>query len=200
MSKIISILDYSMGNITSVQRAVQRCGFECNIIHNGKEIREAEHLVLPGVGHFGKAMDFLRKNELDKALQEAVLEKKVPITGICLGMQLMCKGSEEGNTEGLAWFDCEVTRIHVQDSLRYKVPHTGWNLLEKNGEQERLKDLSPDDRFYFVHAYEVKTAPIDEVLSFSTYESRFVSSLIKNNIVGFQFHPEKSQDSGLKLL
>lgn len=189
-----------MGNITSVERALKRCGYQVEIIRSSKEVLNAQALLLPGVGHFGKAMDFLKKKELDKALSDAVLTKKIPIKGICLGMQLMCKGSEEGNVEGLGWFDCEVTRIQTKDPLRFKVPHTGWNTLEANVAHATLKDLSIEDRFYFVHAYEVKTAPDEQILTYTTYEHKFVSSLIKDNIVGFQFHPEKSQNAGLRLL
>lgn len=200
MKKVISIIDYTMGNIQSVGRALSRAGYSFCVVQEKNDILKAEHLILPGVGHFGKAMEVIKNKELDKILNEAVFEHKIPITGICLGMQLMTKGSEEGHAEGLGWFDCEVTRIHVNDHLRYKVPHTGWNQLEYMGESLLNHDISTDELFYFVHAYHVKEAAAHEVLTQTTYENKFVSSIKKNHITGFQFHPEKSKIAGMKLL
>ncbi|MES2588755.1 MAG: imidazole glycerol phosphate synthase subunit HisH [Bacteroidota bacterium] len=200
MTKTVSIVDYSMGNILSVSRMVERLGLNCEIVNSKEGILKAKHLILPGVGHFGRAMDVLREKEWEKVLTEAVMEKQTPIVGICLGMQLMTKGSEEGNVEGLGWFDTQVTKINVDDPLRYKVPHMGWNVLEANQNHPSVKKLNPLDRFYFVHSYQVADALPQDILTYTTYEKRFVSSLAKGSIIGFQFHPEKSQDAGFSLL
>lgn len=200
MQKIVSIIDYSMGNILSVVRMIERIGLGYEIVNSKAGILNARQLILPGVGHFGMAMEVLKKNELDKALNEAVLERRIPITGICLGMQLMTRGSEEGHAEGFGWFDTEVTKIVVENKLRYKVPHTGWNILEKNRDHPSLAATDLSQRFYFVHSYEVKTALEQDILTYTTYEQKFVSSLVKDTIYGFQFHPEKSQEAGFSLL
>ena len=200
MKKAISIVDYSMGNILSVARMIESLGLNFEIVDTKEGILNAQHLILPGVGHFGRAMDVLRKKEWEKVLHEAVIEKQIPIVGICLGMQLMTKGSEEGNVEGLGWFDTSVTKITVDNPLRYKVPHMGWNMLEANQNHPAILNLSESDRFYFVHSYQVAQALPEDVLTYTTYEKRFVSSLAKKAILGFQFHPEKSQDAGFSLL
>lgn len=200
MKKVISIVNYSTGNISSVKRVIEHLGYETKIIDTYKSMVSAETLVLPGVGHFGRAMETLRQKDLIEPLNEAVLEKKTPIVGICLGMQLMTQGSEEGSAEGLGWFDCKVTKLMVNDSLRFKVPHMGWNHLEKNEHIQHNLVFDSEEKFYFAHSFHVKEAPENQILSYSNYESTFVSSIIKNNIIGFQFHPEKSQGPGRKLL
>lgn len=189
-----------MGNLDSIARKVKLLGAEVEIITQPEEILKAEKLILPGVGHFGKAMESLQENNLVAALNEAVLDNNTPILGICLGMQLMCQFSEEGNEQGLGWFDVEVKKMKMSNSLRYKVPHTGWSVADFNPNNPLAKNIPADSEFYFVHAYAVFDAPKAEILTTSFYETSFVSGLSKNNIFGVQFHPEKSHDIGTQLI
>ena len=197
---MISILDYQMGNIQSVVRKLQRLGASVKVISRPEEVIAAEKLILPGVGHFGKAMAYLHETGLIEALNKAVLENKVPVLGICLGMQLMCAQSQEGERNGLGWFDAQVTRIQPADQLRYKVPHTGWNAVQVNGSQPLFQHIGQAEEFYFVHAYHVQSAPPEIVMTTSFYETPFVSGLCKDHIMGVQFHPEKSHAVGDQLM
>jgi glutamine amidotransferase len=206
---MILIIDYGMGNIHSVRRKLERLKVDCLVSCDPSDIKKAEKIILPGVGHFGKAMQNLKDQGLIEPLNEAVLADKKPILGICLGMQLMTRGSEEGlekrsetteKVEGLGWFDAEVVRMQPKDTLRYKIPHTGWNSLEYTKDDPILKDVPSGSEMYFVHGYGVLTAPEAEILTRTTYEKTFVSTLKKDHIVGMQFHPEKSHEAGLTLL
>jgi imidazole glycerol-phosphate synthase subunit HisH len=196
----ISLLDYQSGNIQSVKRAVERIGGVCKVIQTPKEVMQAEKLILPGVGNFGKVMAYLQEHNLVDALNKSVLEQKTPVLGICLGMQLMCTHSEEGNADGLGWFDLQIKRMQVNDSLRYKIPHMGWNATRPLGNQPLFRGMDDESRFYFVHAYHIHEAPEDIVMSTTVYESTFVSSLRKDHIMGVQFHPEKSHNTGGQLI
>ncbi len=196
---MIAIVDYHMGNLFSVEKKLLRLGASVKTSSDPAEIRRASHIVLPGVGHFGKAMDALHQLDLIGPLQEAVQERKIPVLGICLGMQLMTDGSEEGGVEGLGWFDCSTERIRVSDPYRFKIPHTGWNTIEHTGNDPILTNVPSGSEVYFVHAFGVLSAPETEILTTTTYEKSFVSGLKKENMIGMQFHPEKSHDTGLQL-
>ena len=197
---IISILDYNMGNISSVFWALSKNNIECKVIRTYDEIISADKIILPGVGHFGKAIDYLQSNKLDEALCKSILENKKPILGICLGMQLMCQRSEEGETSGLGWFEASVTKMHVENNLKYKIPHIGWNTAERAKEIQIFKGIEPEDEFYFIHSYCVAKTTNDEAFCETTFESKFLSALNKENIYGVQFHPEKSHEPGFQLL
>jgi glutamine amidotransferase len=197
---MITIVDYQMGNLQSVKRAFNRLGVEVRIATKPNEILSAKKLILPGVGHFGKAMDHLKETGLLEALNEAVLVKKTPVLGICLGMQLMTNQSEEGDCKGLGWFDAEVVRFQVNDTLHYKIPNIGWNSVKQNKESQLMREIGSDNSFYFVHSFHVRTSDATIVLGTSNYESDFVCALEKENIFGVQFHPEKSHESGFRLL
>ena len=196
----IVIVDYKMGNINSVARKLTLLGIDYIISDNANEIINADKLILPGVGHFGKAMKQLEESNLIGVLNEAVIIRKKPILGICLGMQLMAKFSEEGNTVGLGWFDAKVVSFKVKDKLRFKVPHTGWNnvLYTKDSAINNLLPLNPE--FYFVHAYHFVPDNPSDVLHTTIYENEFVSAIQRENIVGVQYHPEKSHDAGIQLI
>lgn len=196
----VSILDYNMGNISSVKRKVEKLGFSCELISSSNEILNAKKLILPGVGHFKKAMTYIKDYGLDKTLNHVVLEKKTPVLGICLGMQLMCSHSEEGDIQGLGWFDAKVTKINIKDQLRFRTPHIGWNKIRFKNSTPFNNSICDESEFYFVHEYCVKEAKQNEIMCETIYESNFVSALYRENIYGVQFHPEKSHKIGDDLI
>ena len=163
-------------------------------------IAQAERLILPGVGHFGQAMDNLKKLGLIAILNDLVIESKIPVLGICLGMQLMTKSSEEGDVEGLGWFDCNTEKMKVGNNSIYKLPHIGWNTITFEQSNQLMEGIELNSEVYFVHNYGVYNAPQNQILNHTDYGSSFVSALQKDNIIGMQYHPEKSHDVGLQIL
>ncbi len=196
----IVIIDYGMGNLRSVQKKFERIGVNASISNNPKDLDRADKIVLPGVGHFQKGVQNLKKLGFWDVLNEKALVEKKHILGICLGMQLMTKKSEEGDTEGFSWVDAEVVRFKIENSLKYKVPHMGWNSIEISSEHPVMKDIQQNSLFYFVHSYHVISDSDTNVLTKTNFEYDFVSSVANDNIIGFQFHPEKSHDIGESLL
>jgi imidazole glycerol-phosphate synthase subunit HisH len=200
MSQKIVIVDYSMGNLNSVQKKLIQLNANVVISSDPIVIAHADKLILPGVGHFEKAIEIMHQKGLWDVLNKSILIDKKPILGICLGMQLMTKFSEEGNVNGLGWIDATVVRFQVQDSLKFKIPHMGWNQIEIKKESLLMNGLTNQSEFYFVHSYHVKTDDKTIVLNETNYETNFVSAFEKEHIFGVQYHPEKSHDSGKLLL
>lgn len=198
-SKIV-IIDYGMGNLRSVYNKFNRMGINCTISSNNAEIEDAGKLILPGVGHFKYGMQNLQKLGFIDLLNKKVIDKKTPILGICLGVQLFCKNSEEGDCNGLGWIDAEVTKFKVSDKLKFKIPHMGWNNVKIVHSNELDKIIPEDDMFYFVHSYHLKCNTNSDIWMTSEYDYEFVSAVHKDNIYGTQFHPEKSHDAGYELL
>ena len=196
---MITIIDYGMGNLRSVQKAFERIGISVNISDSVDEIVKAEKLVLPGVGHFERGINNLKKRGLFEVLNDAVLEKKIPIIGICLGMQLMTEFSEEGNCEGFGWIKGKTTKFHFQEN-KLKIPHMGWNNLSIIKTDSLFNGITSENFFYFVHSYYVSCSDDSDVLAETNFGNKFVSSFQRKNIFGCQFHPEKSHDPGLKVL
>ncbi len=196
---MISLIDYGAGNLRSVQKSIERIGLGSSIISSHKDILLARKLVLPGVGHFKKGVENLKSRNLWDALQEAVIVKKVPILGICLGMQLMTEFSEEGNCAGFGWVKAETVRFPA--AVRgYKVPHMGWNQAVPEGVNILFTGIDKSAFFYFVHSYFVRSHDNLDAQAMTNYILPFTSSFQKSNIFGCQFHPEKSHDVGLQLL
>lgn len=196
----ITIVDYHMGNLRSVFNKFRRMGVNCLITSASNEILKADKLILPGVGHFRKGMENLKDLGLVNILNKKVIEEKTPILGICLGLQLFCKRSGEGNAEGLKWIDAEVVRFSVSDKIKYKVPHIGWNdvsIINRNYLDDGINEF---DQFYFVHSYHLKCNNSTDIWMTSVYDYEFVSAIHHENIYGTQFHPEKSHDIGFSLL
>lgn len=201
MSKKVVIIDYGMGNLRSVEKKLTRIGDSDVIVSSGyKDIEKANCLVLPGVGHFKNGIIKLKDYNLWDALNYAVLVEKKPVLGICLGMQLMANKSEEGNINGLGWIDADVVRFHIDNKALYKIPHIGWNSIEIKKNTNLFNGIDHKEAFYFVHSYHMRCMDEKDILTVTQYETTFVSSVLKDNILGVQFHPEKSHDAGEKLL
>jgi len=194
------IVDYGMGNLHSVKKKLHRIGVKADISNNPEIIKKASKLFLPGVGHFSKAIQNLKELGLYDILNEAVLVKRIPILGICLGLQLMAKHSEEGDEYGFGWFDADVVHFNIQDKLIHKVPHMGWNNVNTTKQSALFDGIPESQEFYFVHSYHIRSNNEEDVLATTDYEYNFVSALEKDNIFGVQFHPEKSHDVGEKML
>ncbi|TQI70701.1 glutamine amidotransferase [Gramella sp. Hel_I_59] len=185
----IAIIDYGAGNIQSIKFAIQRLGFEAVLSSNAEEIRNADKVIFPGVGEAGSAMRMLRSTGLDKLIPDL----KQPVLGICLGMQLMCKSSEEGNTTGLGIFDAEVKKFNAD----LKVPQIGWNTItELQG--KLFENVSAEEYVYLVHSFYVPECH-DEIAR-TNYGVDYSTALNRDNFYGVQFHPEKSSKTGEQIL
>ncbi len=196
----VGIVNYNMGNIGSIERKLNLLNCPYLIASNKEEIGKADKIILPGVGHFSKAMDSLKSKKLIDPLNEAVLINKKPILGICLGMQLMTTYSEEGNAKGLNWINAEVKKFQPQNPYETKVPHIGWNTINIVGQSPLMRTIEQNSKLYFVHSFYVTCKERKEISSETFYEHKFVSSFNKENIFGVQFHPEKSHDIGIKMI
>lgn len=196
----IVVIDYGMGNLNSVLKKLNRTTVNAQISSNPSTILNASKLILPGVGHFSKAIQNLKSLQIYDALNEAVTVKKTPILGICLGLQLMAIHSEEGNVKGFGWFDANVVHFRIKDHLKYKVPHMGWNNVLSMKSSVLFRKIPDSGEFYFVHSFHIKSNNKEDVLATSNFEYTFASALEKDNIFGVQFHPEKSHDVGERLL
>ena len=197
--KKIAIIDYSMCNLDSVSRAVERCGGTPSITSEASGIRNADGIILPGVGAFAEAMTELESRDLIKPIKTQVLERHVPFLGICLGMQLMAtKGYEGGVTSGLDLIRGEVVRL-VPDSPQTRIPHVGWNEIIKIKASPLFQDVPDKANFYFVHSYHFK-CDNEYIITTTQYCGGFVSTVGHENCFGVQFHPEKSLKTGLLLL
>jgi len=193
---MIAIIDYGMGNLHSVSKAVERLGYEALVTGNADEILRAEGAILPGVGAFGDAMEHLRESGLrDVVLQYA--ESGKPLLGICLGMQLLFASSEEhGEHEGLGLLPGAVVRFRGD----YKVPHMGWNRLAYKQSGSPLLQGIEEGHVYFVHSYHAKPERESDLLAVTDYYQPVTAIVGRNNVFGMQFHPEKSGDTGMRLL
>lgn len=196
----VAVVDYGMGNLHSVSKALETAGADVLISDNPRDIEQAERIVLPGVGSFAQGIRHLFDLNLVDMLNEQVLVKKKPFLGICLGMQLAAKtGEEHGLHNGLGWVDAKVVRFNFRDK-EFKVPHLGWNDVEFIKETPLFKGLKSPTTFYFVHSYHFVPNGQGATTGLCDYGGRFVASVCLDNIYLVQFHPEKSQGDGLKVL
>lgn len=197
---MITIIDYGMGNLGSIANMIKRIGYTSEITSDADKITNAEKIILPGVGKFDKAMQNLVNLKLIDIIKDKALYKQTPILGICLGMQLMAKTSEEGKEKGLGLIDASVKRFSFPKDEQLKIPHMGWNLINIQKESKLTSNLPFEPRFYFVHTYHLVCNMQKDVLTTTDYGYNFHSSFAKGNIMGVQFHPEKSHKFGMQLL
>lgn len=195
----LSVINAGLGNIKSIKRMVEHIGGTADIVSDPTALSGAEAIVLPGVGHYDYGMTLLHDGGWIAPLHEAALDRRVPVLGICLGMQLMCRGSEEGQRPGLSWIAADVKRIDMGGDPRLRIPHIGWTAtrVEKPG------DILPDDgaelRYYYVHSYRAVCDDPADVLCSAEHGTIFTSGFSRQNLRGVQFHPEKSHRFGMDL-
>ena len=196
----MTIIDYSLGNIRAFYNIYSKLNISVNVASNRDDLLRAQKLILPGVGAFDWAMNRLNDSGLRETIESLVLEKKVPILGICVGMQMMTLRSEEGVLPGLGWFDAEVIRFKQEASSKNQhLPHMGWNDV-KPDPSNRLFSGIVDPKFYFLHSYFFSSENQNHKLATTNYGINFTSAAVNGHIYGVQFHPEKSHEWGIKLL
>lgn len=197
---MIAIVNYGLGNLGSIQNMLKKVGAtNVEIAETPDQLERASKIILPGVGAFDSGMQRLKEANWIEILNKKVLIEKVPVLGICLGMQLMTNSSEEGNLPGLGWINAEVIKFRFEKDTRLKVPHMGWNIVSTAKPSSLISMSEEEKRFYFVHSYYVRAAEQSDVLLETEYGLKFVSAFEKDNILGVQFHPEKSHKFGMAL-
>jgi glutamine amidotransferase len=197
---MIAICDYGTGNLKSIANMLSRVGGKVEVVSNPALLHQFEKVILPGVGSFDHGMSNLNAKGWLEALGEAVLQIRLPVLGICLGMQLMCKSSEEGQLPGLGWIEGDVKRFNLAPESLLKVPHMGWNAVDVVTPSPLFDEDSEEQRYYFVHSYHVICNNPADVLATAHHGYDFVASFRHENIYGVQFHPEKSHRFGMALM
>jgi len=201
MPSSITIIDYGMGNLGSIRNMLKLIGVDAVISSDAAIIERSDKLILPGVGAFDKGMENLKSLGLIDVLSKKIILAKTPILGICLGMQLFTKTSEEGKLAGLGWIDARTVKFRFdRDAKNIKIPHMGWNEVMPAKESLLFKDARENLRFYFLHSYYVKLNNPADALTITNYGHEFVSAIENGNIIGVQFHPEKSHKFGVRFL
>jgi glutamine amidotransferase len=195
---MITIVDYGMGNLGSIRSMFRRIGVPATITGDADQIALASKVLLPGVGSFDAAMAQIEGRGLREVLDDKATRERVPTLGICLGMQLITRGSQEGSLPGLGWVAAQACRFPPDPAL--KVPHMGWNLVRPTRPSSLTAGLAADARFYFVHSYYVRTDRPEETVLEAEYGVPFAAALEAGNVFGAQFHPEKSHRFGMQLL
>jgi len=197
---MIVIIDYGLGNLGSIKNMLKKVGSDSVITSDPEQIAAATKLILPGVGAFDNGMSNLKELGLIELLNKKVLEEKTPILGVCLGMQLFTSRSEEGTLPGLGWIDAEALKFRFDTAdRRMTVPHMGWEYVTLRKESRLWENMYEESKFYFVHSYYVRCNREEDVLLTTHYGTDYVSAFEKENIVGVQFHPEKSHKYGMQL-
>lgn len=198
---MITIIDYGVGNIYAFQNVYKRLNIPTKIAKTAKDLENVDKLILPGVGAFDYAITQLNNSGMRNRLDELVLEEKKPVIGICVGMQMMANGSDEGKLEGLKWIDADVKRFdEATIKFKTKLPHMGWNDVVPAKINSLFKGLETDALFYFLHSYYFLCHHEQDIIATSEYGVNFTSSVNHNNVYGIQFHPEKSHQFGETLL
>ena len=198
---MIAIVDLGIGNISSVGNIIKKADGDFFICKHYKDLDNCEKIIIPGVGAFDHGVNGLVQGNWIEALNYSILNEKKKVLGICLGMQLMCQGSEEGKLQGLGWIDAHVRRFNFQNvNGLLKIPHMGWNTIQVETENELISASGEEKRFYFVHSFHVVCHNTQDTLATSRYGYDFTSAFQRDNIFGVQFHPEKSHQFGVQLM
>ena len=198
---MLTIVDYGVGNLASIKNMFRKLGKEALISSSEQDVLQADKLILPGVGAFDTCASKLRKSGLLEALNKKVITEKTPVLGVCVGMQLLMEGSEEGVLPGLGWIGGRIVRFdgdRIPASL--KIPHMGWSEVILRKPSRLFADMFDEPRFYFVHSYHPRLNNQDDALVYANHGYEFVAGMERENIVGVQFHPEKSHKFGMRLL
>lgn len=199
INQMLTIIDYGLGNIASVQNMLRRVGGQAKISNEPDDLSNASALILPGVGSFDHGVKQLHSQGLFSAIQELVM-KGVPILGICLGMQLLAKKSDEGTLNGFGFINAEFKRFSFNKESTLKIPHVGWNNIKVVRENPLIFINKEPDRFYFTHSYHAVCADETDIIAVAEYGDSFPAAYWRNNVFGVQFHPEKSHRFGMELL
>lgn len=198
---MIGIIDYGLGNVLAFVNVYRRLNIPVSVVNTAAELSTATKLILPGVGSFDHAMERLDQSGMRQALEERVLQHDIPVLGICVGMQMLAKSSDEGKLPGLGWIDGKVCRFEVSKLPHgTHLPHMGWNDVAPAGPGGLFKEMEKEARFYFLHSYYFQCRNEADVLALSDYGERFSCAVRHNNVYGVQFHPEKSHHFGAQLL
>ncbi len=197
---MIAIVDYGVGNLSSIKNMLKKVGAESIITKDISVIKSARKLILPGIGSFDYCVSKLNESGCKETLISQVCDSKIPVLGICVGLQLMGKSSEEGKLQGLGWIDAACVKFKFPNSDLLKIPHMGWGNVFFRKESKLLLNMYPDPRFYFVHSYHLECEDPGDVLLTAHYGYDFACAIEKENIYGVQFHPEKSHKFGMKLI
>jgi imidazole glycerol-phosphate synthase subunit HisH len=198
---MITIIDYGLGNIRAFANVYERLNIKTKIARTAADIQGAGKIILPGVGAFDHAMSLLNSSGMRDELEKQVLSNKIPVIGICIGMQILAGSSEEGTMTGLNWIPGEVKRFDP-NSIPYKtrLPHMGWNTMKPIKNNSLLDGFNEESRFYFLHSYYFSCRDENDIISITKYGIQYASGVNKENIFGIQFHPEKSHSNGIQLL
>jgi glutamine amidotransferase len=197
---MIAVVDYGLGNIYAFLNIFKQLQIPAAAVSCASALEGADKIILPGVGSFDWAMQLLENSGMKAELNRRVLDAKVPVLGVCLGMQLMARKSEEGNAEGLGWIDAEVKKFDTRNwKSEARLPHMGWNTAQPHSTNDILWGLT-ENRFYFLHSYYISPVHTETSLASTHYQDDFVCAVHRENIYGVQFHPEKSHSSGIQLL
>lgn len=195
---MVAIIDYGLGNLGSIQNMLKVIGEKAVITSDSAVIDQADKMILPGVGAFDAGMRLLKEKGLDSVIKEQALSKRKPLLGICLGMQLLGRSSEEGSIDGLGLIPFDTVKFRIKDS-RLKIPHMGWDIVTFEQDNPLIHGITGQQRYYFVHTYHAKCDSKENVLMTCEYGYEFAAAVCKENIYGVQFHPEKSHDFGMAL-
>lgn len=198
---MITIIDYNTGNLGSIKNMLKRLGIASQITNDIAKIEQAEKLILPGVGHFDYGMKNLHNSGVVNMLNQKVLENKTPILGICLGVQLLTEASEEGTEKGLGWIKGKTIAFDKSKlASNQKVPHMGWTDVANYNQSKLFESIEDEPRFYFVHSFHLSLENKNDCLVTANYGYEFAAGIEHQNILGTQFHPEKSHKFGMKIL
>ena len=198
---MITIIDYGLGNIRAFVNVYDRLNIKTKVAHRAEDLKDVTKIILPGVGAFDYAMSQLNASGMRDELEKQVLENKIPIVGICVGMQMLAKSSDEGILPGLGWINGEV-KLFDSTTISYKtrLPHMGWNSIDPINANPLMDGFNNESRFYFLHSYYFYCSKTENIISTTNYGITYASAVNKDNIYGIQFHPEKSHSNGIQLL